>query len=101
MNEKENEINIQFHENLKWYCKNKGIKIGEIEESIGVSRGYISRLQGKKTISVGKAYLIAKIFGVSLDDMLSKSLWREEKERELLEQIRALEEEVKKLRTIQ
>ena len=101
MNQKECDINIQFHENLKWYCKNKGIRIGDIEETIGVSRGYISRLQGKNAISVGKAYLIAQIFCVSLDDMLSKSLWREEKERELWEQIRKLEEEVKKLRTRQ
>jgi len=101
MNKNELDINLQFHENLKWYCKNKGIKIGDLEESIGVSKGYLSRLMGKKAISVGKAYQIAQVFGVSLDEMLSKSIWREEKERELFKKIRELEEEVKKLRTWQ
>ena len=99
VNKKESEINVQFFENLKWYCKNKGIRIGDLEQSIDVSKGYLSRLYGKSTLSVGKAYQIAQMFGVSLDDMLTKSIWKEEKERELREKIHALEEDMERLKS--
>lgn len=82
-----------FYENVKWLCKMNGIQVGQLEKEIGVSAGYISRTAGKnKDIGLFKAYKIASIFGVTLDDLSKKNLFKQQRIKELEEAIRFLQE---------
>ncbi len=52
-------------------CKIKGIKIGEMEKSVGISQGYLSRLKNRtKAISFDTMVKISKHLDVSLDSLL-------------------------------
>lgn len=63
----------RFFSNLYFLAKTQGLKIGDIEESAGVSLGYISRLskEDNKTVP-GIEFLlsISEILGVALEGLL-------------------------------
>lgn len=56
-------------DNIYALIQDRGIKIGELENEIGVSTGYISRLNknSESAVSVEIVWKIAKFFGVSVD----------------------------------
>ena len=82
----------RFFRNIRFVCKNKGIQIGELETIVGVSLGYISRMEKNgKSISLRNAYSLANIVGVTIDDLLRKDFFKEMR-------IKELEEELKKLK---
>lgn len=56
-------------DNIYALIQESGIKIGELENELGVSTGYISRLNKNpdSTINIELAWKIAKYFGVSVD----------------------------------
>jgi|GEM_PF-570698 len=62
--------------NINYLLKEKGMKIGELESAIGVSTGYISRLNREGSAKPGLDFLVkvAKALDVSYDVLLSLSL---------------------------
>ena len=62
--------------NITYLSKKKGIKIGDLENYIGVSKGYISRFGKKNGISIGIDIVvsIAQKLEVSLDVLLFSDL---------------------------
>ena len=84
----------RFFRNLRIVCKNKGIQIGELETIVGVSIGYISRMEKNgKSISLRNAYSLANIVGVTLDDLLRKDMFKEMRIKELEEELKKLKED--------
>lgn len=63
-------------DNIYFLIQEREIKIGELENEIGVSTGYISRLNKnpESAVSVELAWKIAKFFGVSIDMMIEGNL---------------------------
>lgn len=65
-----NEISLIIYQNVKRLAKEKDIRIGELENKIQVSLGYLSRVQKNNyEISVEKVFQIAEIFEISLDEL--------------------------------
>ena len=86
------ELLARFSTNTRYLCKQKGKNIGELEEKLGVSRGYLSRVtNSKKAIKLSSIYMTAKILEVSIDDLFNEDLM-------ITNRIRELEEELNKLK---
>lgn len=51
------------------WIKFKGYKIGKVEEMIGVSAGYFSRLTNYEDIPFKVAYKLSKFLDVSMEDL--------------------------------
>lgn len=69
----ENKICIN---NIYTISKNMGIKIGELEESVGLSKGYLARLKrdGESFPAVDKLYAISKRLNVSMDSLMDEEI---------------------------
>lgn len=92
--------------NIKYYGKLKGLKIGEIEQAVGKRLGIFSRWSNKQieTISLDVVYNVSLLLGVKIDDLINLNLDKElklqeltelQKEREIVEKkITALEKEI-------
>ena len=65
-------------DNIYALIQEQGIKIGELENALGVSTGYISRLNKNpdSTINIELAWKIAKYFGVSVDVLVEGDMSR-------------------------
>lgn len=65
-------------DNIYALIQESGIKIGELENELGVSTGYISRLNKNpdSTINIELAWKIAKYFGVSVDVLVEGDMTR-------------------------
>lgn len=66
-------IDIQTSlDNIRFYAKCRGMTLGELEQQMGVSRGYLSRYlsRGWKDISVGRIMDAARILGVSVESIM-------------------------------
>lgn len=65
-------------DNIYALIQEQGIKIGELENALGVSTGYISRLNKNpdSTINIELAWRIAKYFGVSVDVLVEGDMTR-------------------------
>ena len=62
---------IKFCNNINYLCEKKKITKAELEDAIGVSRGYLSRLNSKERVpGVDKVEEIAEYFKVSIDYLL-------------------------------
>lgn len=63
----------KLRDNILYFGKLKGLKIGEIETLIGRRLGLISRWANKKpeTISLDVVYNIAVLLDVTIDDLIS------------------------------
>lgn len=64
-----------IYPNVKLLCKKQKIKIKELENKIGVSAGYFSRIahaHGEKSIGIDKVISAANILNVTLDELLSE-----------------------------
>ena len=80
-------------ENLRYIAKEKGIKIGHIEDELGVSRGYFTR--AGTNISAVRLYQASKILNVTVEDLFERDLRREI----IKDKIAALEKELSELGT--
>ena len=57
--------------NIKAFCTMRGIKLGELEQSIGLSKGYLSRIKvDGRGISFFRIIMIADELGVSLERLV-------------------------------
>ena len=65
-------INAQFYENVKKECKIKNIKIGEMLESCGLNKSYLSDLKRKNVNpNLESALKIANYLGVSMEHLMN------------------------------
>lgn len=68
--------------NLMTLIQSSCMKIGDVEKQLGVSVGYLSRLNKKENESALSAefiWKISKLFGVSVDTLVSEDLEQEDK----------------------
>ena len=73
-------MNYRIVENIRYLCKVNSIQISCVEKQIGVSAGYFSRLSKSiANMSVEKLYKVSKIFNISMNDIIEKSLYKEDK----------------------
>lgn len=83
-----------FSRNARYICKNKGISIGELEEKVGVSKGYLSRLESsKKAMSLANLWKIAQILETSIDNLLNENMMIKYRIQELEEELKSLKKE--------
>ena len=69
------DITKRFANNVHAVCIHKHILIGELENSVGVTLGYISRLRkGGRCTSLSLAYYVSKYLNMSLDELLNSDL---------------------------
>ncbi len=63
------EKTLKFVSNVIAYAKAHDIRIGDIEETCGLSRGYLSRVQhsAKVNLTLEKAYRIANYLNMPVD----------------------------------
>ena len=60
-----------MYENIKTIAAYKQVKMGDLEQEIGLSKGYFSRTaNGSRTATVEKIYKAAEILGVAVDTLL-------------------------------
>ena len=66
----------RIYQNVKWLARLHDMKMYEVEQQVGVSQGFFSRCKGlNNSMSVDVVWKIAKLFGVSLDDLLTEDLF--------------------------
>ena len=70
-----NETSEKIYRNVKALCKEKGIKLGDVEQKIGLSVGYLSRRN--KKISVECLIDLADVFDLKMDDLIVKDFTTE------------------------
>ena len=59
--------------NIKYLCKLQGRAVSELESELFVSTGYFSNIKSRGGhICVSVAYPVAKMLGVTVDDLLTK-----------------------------
>ena len=65
-------ISRQLYYNVKLLAKAKGLKMMEVEKAAGLAIGYFSRCnQCRNSTSIDTVYALAKLFNVSIDDLIS------------------------------
>ena len=60
-------------ENISTLMQQQKLKVGEVEQRIGISTGYLSKMLKKDTVSAPSAdtiWKLAKVFGVSTDMLI-------------------------------
>lgn len=95
------ELTNNFNKNVRYLSKVKDIKFSTLEKEAGVAHGYLSRFGNPKynyvEMGVVKVYKIAKLLGVSVNEILEKDLEKENKIKDLESQITELLGNVDKL----
>lgn len=79
--------NSIFLANLSYLLREHNIRVGELEQILGISSGYISRTakQGSaKKLSIDVVWKIAALFKVSLEDLLKKNIATPESNSEII-----------------
>lgn len=69
--------NSQLIANINFLLKKYGVRIGELEQIIGVSPGYISRTakdKSQKKLSIDTVWKLAKLFETPLEELLDSEL---------------------------
>ena len=78
------EMTQKICRNVKYLCLIHGVKIGDVEEEIGVSKGYFSRThKDASDFSFCKAYKLAQFFVIPIDNLINFDFCREYHEQEL------------------
>lgn len=87
----------RLQKNILYFGKLKNLKIGEIEKSVGVRLGLISIWANKqsKDISLETISNIAKLLGVTIDELINTDTNRLEKEKEKNENLTKVIEDFK------
>lgn len=68
--------NNKMRDNILYFAKLKGIKIGEIEKAIDRRLGYISRWRknSSKAVPIEDVYNIARFLGVTVEDIIMSDI---------------------------
>lgn len=86
-------ISERIARNAKYLCRKQGKKLSDLETSIGVSQGYLSRIRGRSIMPIDKCTAIAEWLGVDLEKMIYFDLQKEDKILRLEAALKALKEE--------
>lgn len=79
---------MKVYDNIYFLIKHRGVSIGKLERSIGVSLGYLSRSKKVNAdISAETLYRISKFFDVTMDELYTGS-FRADAIKEELERLR-------------
>ena len=73
-----------------------GIRVQDVERKCGVAQGYFSRVDRKgaeRKIPIGIITTVSDIFKVSIDDLVNKNLFYEQRMKELQEEMDRLRRE--------
>lgn len=74
--------------NIAYLAKENGLRVGDLEEALGISAGYISRTikeNSKKKMSIDTVWKIAQLFNTDVNTLLQSHLWDRESNTSLLE----------------
>lgn len=93
---------VKLRDNILYFGKLKGLKIGDIEKGIGVRLGMVSRWANKKpdVISLDIVYNISTMLDIPIDVLITADTSELRKEQELIElkeQRDELDERIKRL----
>lgn len=90
----------KLRRNVLYYAELRGLKIGEIERSIGRRAGYVARWPRTESISVEDVYKIANILDVNIDTLINEDIDSKIKLQEIAElkqKIGDIEEQIKEI----
>lgn len=80
------ELNEKIYCNIKYLCKLNKENLGDIENSVGLSAGYFSRLSySRSSLKLDAVYEIAKHFGMTIDELIHKDIEVEKLEKRIQE----------------
>ena len=80
-NTKPSEISLRLCHNVRILAKKQRIKMKDIETTLGLAKGYFCRCeQNSNAMKIDTAYTLAKLFGVTVDELLSDNLEKKLKE---------------------
>ena len=93
----------KLRDNIIYFGRLKGLKIGDIERAIGRRLGIISRWKTKQidTISLDDIYNISILLDVTIEDLINtdiKMLIREQEISELEKQLELINNQIKELK---
>lgn len=93
----------KLRDNIMYFGKRKGLKIGDIERTIGRRLGIISRWKTKQinTIPLDDIYNISLLLDVTIEDLINtdtKKLKREQEISELEKQAELINNQIKELK---
>lgn len=92
------ELNKKIIQNIRALLRMKNIKIGQLEKTIGVSVGYVSRLEnGEKRMGFNTIYKAAQTLGVTVDELITGEFRKEilrEHANKLREELNRIEQEL-------
>jgi transcriptional regulator with XRE-family HTH domain len=72
---------LLLQRNIRYLCKKRGIHLGEFEKTLGLSKGYFSRIgKTRDDLPVTLVSQVAQSFGVQLDDLVYRDLEKEDGE---------------------
>lgn len=74
--------------NIVYLAKKHGMRVGELENTIGVSAGYLSRTikeNSKKKMSIDIVWKIAQLFGTDIKTLTESEMWVAHTNTDLLE----------------
>ena len=75
-------ISQRLYLNVKRLAKAKGLKMQDVEKAARLAIGYFARCnQNQNSTSIDTVYTLAKLFNVSIDDLISDAYEREGKDR--------------------
>lgn len=74
-----------IYQNIKALSKMKGLKLGDVEKSVGLSVGYLSR---HKAISSTVLVKLSDIFEISIDDIIRSNFVDEEQKRRIVKDLK-------------
>lgn len=78
--------------NALYFCKKNKIRVRDLEEEIGYSRGYLATaMREERSISLDVAVRISEKFGISISEMVSCDIQKQDR-------IMKLERELAKLK---
>ena len=83
---------ITLANNIAYLGKKYGIRVGELEDTIGVSAGYLSRTikkNSKKKMSIDIVWKIAKLFETDIKTLTESEMWIAQTNTDLLERFLA------------
>lgn len=64
---------LRLIDNIAFFIQEQGLKVGEVEEAIGVSQGYLSKLSkpsSKQVPSLETVIRLAHLFGITLNELI-------------------------------
>ena len=93
----------KLRDNIIYFGRLKGLKIGDIERAIGRRLGIISRWKTKQinTIPLDDIYNISLLLDVTIEDLINtdiKKLKREQEISELEKQVELINNQIKELK---